>query len=180
MSRHLQQICSKISPMGCSSTHSGGRRSCRLLRSGGRSGRPRRAANAARSRWSRLPGQRCRPPVARSAGGIARPDPGEPLAPVPHPLFVLFYQVEIRHRQLRRDRGCLARRDHAAGQCRGDPLHRRGDVVGLQPTGFVPWGHSRSAARQTSPRVRGMAAGCVRYRAASRPRIRPGGFGACP
>jgi len=34
----------------------------------------------------------------------------------------------------------IARRDRAAGQHRGDRLHRRGDVVGLQPTGFVPWG----------------------------------------
>ena len=38
--------------------------------------------------------------AARPAGGIDRPAPGEPPAPVPHPLFALFYQVEIRHRQL--------------------------------------------------------------------------------
>jgi hypothetical protein len=38
--------------------------------------------------------------AARPAGGIARPAPGEPPAPVPHPLFALFYLVEIRHRQL--------------------------------------------------------------------------------
>jgi hypothetical protein len=41
--------------------------------------------------------------AARPAGGIARPAPGEPPAPVPHPLFLLFYQVEIRHRQLSND-----------------------------------------------------------------------------
>jgi hypothetical protein len=42
------------------------------------------------------------PPASRRrpAGGIARPAPHEPPAPVPHPLFGLFYQVEIRHRQL--------------------------------------------------------------------------------
>jgi hypothetical protein len=33
-------------------------------------------------------------------GGIARPAPGEPHAPVPHLLFPLFYQVEIRRCQL--------------------------------------------------------------------------------
>ena len=38
--------------------------------------------------------------AARPAGGIARPAPGEPPVPVPHPLFPLFYQVEIRHRQI--------------------------------------------------------------------------------
>src|SRR5439155_17646833 len=37
--------------------------------------------------------------AARPADGIARPA-GEPPAPVPHPLFALFYLVEIRHRQL--------------------------------------------------------------------------------
>ena len=57
--------------MGCSSTHS--RRSCRPLRPDARSGRPRPAASAARHRWSRSPGQRCRRPVARPAGEIARP-----------------------------------------------------------------------------------------------------------
>jgi hypothetical protein len=124
--------------MGCRA-NSGRRHSCRLGRLRGWRGWPRPAANAARSRWSRSPGQRCRPPVARPAGGITRPSRGEPLAPVPHALFVLFYQVEIRHRQLRRDRRRLARRNHPAGECRGDRLHRGCDVVGLQPTGFVPW-----------------------------------------
>jgi hypothetical protein len=33
----------------------------------------------------------------RSAGGIARPAPGEAPAPVPGSLFSLFYLVEIRH-----------------------------------------------------------------------------------
>ena len=78
----------------------------------------------------------------------------------PAPLFALFYQVEIRHRQLRRDRRRLARRNHPAGKRRGNRLHRRCDVVGLQPTGFVPW------ERRTSPCGRGRAAGRVRGRAA--------------
>jgi hypothetical protein len=37
---------------------------------------------------------------SRAAGRRDCPVPGEPPAPVPHPLFALFYQVEIRHRQL--------------------------------------------------------------------------------
>ncbi len=37
---------------------------------------------------------------ARPAGGIAGSAPGEPPAPVPYSLFLLFYLVEIRHRQL--------------------------------------------------------------------------------
>src|SRR5438445_11776780 len=54
--------------------------------------------------------------AARPAGGIARPAPGEPPAPVPHPLFLLFYLVEIRHHQLHNDnpapaQGADARRD---------------------------------------------------------------------
>src|SRR4029077_5256503 len=40
----------------------------------------------------------------------------------------------------RRDPLRLSRRDRPTGQRRGDRRHRRGDVVGLQPTGFVPWG----------------------------------------
>src|SRR5438132_12242420 len=45
-----------------------------------------------------------------------RPAPGEPPAPVPQPLFPLFYQVEIRHRQPSNDnpppaRGADARID---------------------------------------------------------------------
>jgi len=39
--------------------------------------------------------------AARPAGGIARPAPGKLPAAVPHPLFALFYQVEIRRCQLR-------------------------------------------------------------------------------
>ena len=62
----------------------------RPLPPAGRSGRPRRAASAARNRWSRSPGQRRRPPVARPAGGIARPSRGEPLAPVSHPCSPCF------------------------------------------------------------------------------------------
>src|ERR1700730_2974875 len=31
------------------------------------------------------------------------PGPWRPPVPLPHPLFPLFYQVEIRHRQLRHD-----------------------------------------------------------------------------
>jgi hypothetical protein len=38
--------------------------------------------------------------AARPAGGIARPPRASRPRPVPHPLFLLFYQVEIRHRQL--------------------------------------------------------------------------------
>jgi len=38
--------------------------------------------------------------AARPAGRIARPDPGEPPAAIPHPLFPLFYLVEIRQSQL--------------------------------------------------------------------------------
>ena len=54
--------------------------------------------------------------AARPAGGIARPAPGEPPAPVPHPLFLLFYQVEIRHRQLSNDNPAPA---PDAGICTG-------------------------------------------------------------
>ena len=75
--------------MGCR-TNSGRRHSCRLGRPRGWRGPPRPAANAVRSRWSRSPGQRCRPPVARPAGGIAQPSRGEPLAPVPHPCSSCF------------------------------------------------------------------------------------------
>ena len=50
--------------------------------------------------------------AARPAGGIARPAPGEPPAPVPYPLFPLFYLVEIRHRQL------LQRQSRTRSGCR--------------------------------------------------------------
>ena len=66
----------------------------------------------------------------------------------------------------RRDPLCLARRHRTAGQRRGHRLHRRGDIVGLQPTWFVPWGRSRSAASRILPRARGRTAGCVRGKAA--------------
>ena len=128
--------------MGCRA-NTGRRHSCRLGRQRGWRGRPRHAANAVGSRRPRSPGERCQPPAARPAGGIARPSRGEPLAPALHLLFALFYQVEIRHRQLRRYRRRLARRDHAAG-----------GAAGLQPTGFVPWERT--------------AAGCVRCTAATR------------
>ncbi len=90
------------------------------------------AASPRWSKWSRSPGQGCRPPAARGwrdypIGPWPTPRAG------PAPLFALFYQVEIRHRQLRRYRGRLARRDPAAG-----------GAAGLQPTGFVPW--ERTAA----------------------------------
>jgi hypothetical protein len=75
--------------MGCR-INSGRRHSCRLRHPRGWRGRPRVAANAVRNRRSRSPGQRCRPPVARPAGGIARPSHGEPLAPVPHPCSSCF------------------------------------------------------------------------------------------
>ena len=38
--------------------------------------------------------------AARPAGGVAGSAAGEPPAPVPHPLFLLFYLVKIRRRQL--------------------------------------------------------------------------------
>ncbi len=102
-------------------------------------------------------------PRGRPAGLPARPlaNPRAGSAP----LFRLFYQVEIRHRQLRRYRGRLARRDHAAGERRGNRLHRGGDVVGLQPTGSARGG---TLDRRQDELHRMFAAGCVRGRAASR------------
>jgi hypothetical protein len=38
--------------------------------------------------------------ILRAVGGITGAALGEPSAPVPRPLFRLFYQVEIRRRQL--------------------------------------------------------------------------------
>ena len=82
--------------MGCRA-NTGRHHSCRLGRPRGWRGRPRPAANAARSRWSRSPGQRCHPPAARGWRDYPTgpwPTPRAGLAP----LFALFYQVEIRHR----------------------------------------------------------------------------------
>jgi hypothetical protein len=75
--------------MGCR-TNSGRCHLCRLGRPRGWRGRSAPAADAVRNRWSRSPGQRCRPPVARPAGGIARPSRGEPLAPVHTPCSPCF------------------------------------------------------------------------------------------
>jgi hypothetical protein len=90
--------------------------------------------------------------------GIDRPDKG----------------VDHRRHSLR-----LTRRDRPARhQRRGNRLHRPRRYPGLQPTGFVPWGRSRSAARRILPSARGGAAGCARGNAASqsgrrRKRARP-------
>src|SRR5271165_1061393 len=53
-----------------------------------------------------------------------------------------------------RYRARLAWRDYAAGQSRGDRLHRGGDVVGLQPTGFVPCGLSIGGSANLTVRSR--------------------------
>jgi hypothetical protein len=59
-------------------------------------------SRAARLTWSRQP--RGRP------AGLPRPPLGKPPAPVPRPLFSLFYLIEIRHRQLLQSQSCTRSR----------------------------------------------------------------------
>src|SRR6266851_4533673 len=145
-----------------------------------------------------------------SAAAVALPDPDRPLANrppalVPHPLFPLFYQVEIRPRQLPRDRRAL---DPRQGNLHHTIAARRQNAFEAEPhraNGTSPWAEGPRAADQRQldglagqglglPReqCRGgdrrlVAAAdpstgriAVRPFSNGRPRTRPGGFGVSP
>jgi len=166
----VQRICSTISPIGCSihwlRRHAGLDLAQAPVEIAGLD-RPDKGVD--------------HQPRGRPAGLLDRPLANRSRTP----LFPLFNLVEIRHRQLRRYRGRLARRDHGAGERRGNRLHHGGDTRSAfdrrssNLTVRSRQGAAAVVAVLWEP-VRRPAGLPDRPFSNGRPRTRPGGFGESP